>query len=262
MSGRAMGGTVDVTNSPVVAGVHVPASGGRSLEERNALGALTGKGGMDETAVTVTAIREVGPDAIAIDVETPDGFDAAPGQFVKVVLSVDGKEESRFYTISSPHVGDTFEMTVGIDPDGDVSPHLRELSAGEEFRLSGPYGNAYYEGEEQVCLIAGGPGIGPAVGIAERALADGGEAAVVYRDDDPIHRERLDGLEAEGGDVQVLGGSDSLADAVAAGLSTLSGNIESTQVFVYGFAEFLDDAMDAIGAAGGEPDRAKVENFG
>jgi ferredoxin-NADP reductase len=217
---------------------------------------------MDETPVTVTAIREVGPDAIALDVETPDGFDAAPGQFVKVVLTLDGEEQSRFYTISSPRVGDTFEMTVGIDPDGDVSPHLRDLSAGEEFRLSGPYGNAYYEDEERVCLIAGGPGIGPAVGIAERALADGGEAVVVYRDDGPIHGERLDALEVEGGDVRVLSGSDPLADAVTTSLSTLSGDIGSTQVFVYGFAEFLDDAMDAIEAAGGEPDSAKIENFG
>ncbi|MFC7073684.1 FAD-dependent oxidoreductase [Halovenus rubra] len=217
---------------------------------------------MEETPAEVNEVRDVGPDAIALDIESPDDFDAAPGQFIKVTLTVDGDEESRFYTISSPSVEDTFEMTVGIDSDGEVSPQLRALSAGDELVLSGPYGNAYYEEEDQVCLIAGGPGIGPSVGIAERALTDGGEAAVVYRDDDPIHRERLETLTADGGDVRVLDSESSLSTAVRASLDTLSGDIETTQVFVYGFAEFLDDAMDAIERAGGEPDGAKVENFG
>lgn len=213
---------------------------------------------MDETSVAVRAVRNAGPNAIALDIETPAAFDATPGQFVKVVLSVDGDEQSRFYTISSPVVEDTFEMTVGIDPDGEMSPQLRELSAGDELVIAGPYGNAYYEGESQVCLLAGGPGIGPAVGIAERTLADGGEAAVVYRDDDPIHEARLAALEADGAAVTVIDSSTPLGPAVEDSLT----DTEATQVFVYGFADFLDDAMEAIDAAGGEPDRAKVENFG
>jgi 3-phenylpropionate/trans-cinnamate dioxygenase ferredoxin reductase subunit len=213
---------------------------------------------MDETAVAVRAVRDAGPNAIALDIETPAAFDATPGQFVKVVLTVDGDEQSRFYTISSPVVEDSFEMTVGIDPDGEMSPQLRELSAGDELVIAGPYGNAYYEGESQVCLLAGGPGIGPAVGIAERALADGGEAAVVYRDDDPIHEGRLAGLEDDGAVVTLLDSSTPLGPAVADSLT----DPEATQVFVYGFADFLDDAVEAIDAAGGDPDRAKVENFG
>jgi ferredoxin-NADP reductase len=221
---------------------------------------------MDDTAVTVAAVRNVGPDAIALDIETPAEFDAIPGQFVKLILEVDGEDESRFYTISSPSVSDTFELTIGIDPDGDVSPKLQELSAGDDVRLSGPYGNAYYENESSVCLLAGGPGIGPAVGIAERALTDGGNAAIIYRDDTPIHENRLDALADQGAFVSVIDSDDSLSDAVENALGTaleaddeLS---EEIQVFVYGFADFLDDSMGAIEAAGGEPDRAKVENFG
>lgn len=217
---------------------------------------------MENTAVSVTAVRDVGPNAIALDVETPAEFDAAPGQFVKLVLTVDGEEHSRFYTISSPSVDETFELTIGIDPDGEVSPQLRDLSAGDDVVVSGPYGNAYYEGESSVCLIAGGPGIGPAIGIAERALSDGGQAAVIYRDDDPIHEDRLSTLQNDGGFVTVLEETDSLSTAVESGLASIDEHIEDAQVFVYGFAEFLDAAMDAIATAGGEPDRAKVENFG
>ncbi|PSP26933.1 oxidoreductase [Halobacteriales archaeon QH_2_65_14] len=201
---------------------------------------------MEETTVRITAVRDVGPNAIAIDVETPPGFDAAPGQFVKFVISVDGEQQSRFYTISSPQVGETFELTVGIDPDGGVSPHLRDLGPDDEVVISGPYGNAYYEGEHSVCLIAGGPGVGPAVGIA-----------------DPIHGDRLDRIERAGGFVRVLDSSDPLSAGVEAGLASMDEeDVGEMQVFVYGFADFLDDAMSAIAAAGGEPDRAKVENFG
>lgn len=211
---------------------------------------------MDERSLTVTAVRSVGPDSIAIDVETPDEFDAKPGQFVKLTLDIDGEAESRFYTISSPDVVDTFEMTVGIDPDGAVAPHLAELEAGDSVRISGPFGSDYYEGEPRAILLAGGPGIGPAVGIAERALAAGNDAAVVYRDHAPIHEDRLDALRADGALVEVLDGDANLTDAVAEAAA------DGGQVFVYGFADFLDDAMLALETAGIDTEDAKVENFG
>ena len=211
---------------------------------------------MDQTAVTVAAVHDVGPEAIAVEFETPDGFEARPGQFVKLVATVDGEEEPRFYTISSPDVEGTFELTIGIDPEGAVTPQLRSLAAGEQMTLSGPYGDAYYEDEPRVLVLAGGPGIGPAVGIAERAVADGGEAAIVYRDDEPIHEERLADLGARGVDIEILTPTQTLDDAVANALT------DDTQVFVYGFADFLDDAMAALEAAGVDTEDAKVENFG
>jgi 3-phenylpropionate/trans-cinnamate dioxygenase ferredoxin reductase subunit len=211
---------------------------------------------MDERSLRVAAVRTVGPDAIAIDVETPAEFSAQPGQFVKLTLEVDGEDQSRFYTISSPDVGDTFEMTVGIDPDGDVAPHLADLEAGDTVRISGPFGSDYYEGEARSILLAGGPGIGPAIGIAERAVADGNDAAVVYQDDAPIHEDRLDALRESGVTVHVLAGDADLTDAV----TDVTG--EGGQVFVYGFADFLDNAMAALESAGVDTEDAKVENFG
>lgn len=211
---------------------------------------------MDETPLSVAAVDEVGPDTVAIAFESPPAFGARPGQFVKLVMEVDGETEPRFYTISSPDVEDTFEVTVGIDPDGGVSPSLRSLSAGDEVVVSGPFGNAYYEDESRVLVLAGGPGVGPAVGIAERALEDGNGAAVVYRDETPVHEQRLAALGDGGADVAILGPADSLTEAAAAALA------DDTQVFVYGFADFLDDATAAIEAAGGDPEAAKVENFG
>ncbi|MFW6017677.1 MAG: ferredoxin--NADP reductase [Halapricum sp.] len=213
---------------------------------------------MDRTPLTVASVESVGPDSIAVAFETPSSFSAHPGQFLKLTLETEDGEQSRFYTISSPDVEDTFELTVGIDPEGAVAPRLAELQAGDEIAVAGPFGDAYYEGDGDVLVLAGGPGVGPAVGIGERAVEEGNAAAIVYRDDAPIHRDRLDDLSDAGAFVRVVDGEADLIDPVAAALEA----VEDAQVFVYGFADFLDVAMDALEAAGGDADTAKVENFG
>jgi len=215
---------------------------------------------MDATETTVAAVSDVGPDAVAIDIETPPGFGAEPGQFVKLSTTIDGEREGRFYTVSSPTTEGTFEFTVSYDPDegGAFSEYLVNIEAGDTVEIAGPFGDDYYEGETRVVVLAGGPGVGPAVAIAERALADGHEAAVVYRDDHPLHEDRLATLAGTSADVFVLSADDSLTDAVAAVVT----GADDEQVFVYGFADFLEAAEAAVEAAGGDYDGAKVENFG
>jgi len=212
---------------------------------------------MDAT-VAVTAVRDVGPRTIAIEFEAPTGLDADPGQFLKLVGTVDGEEYARFYTLSSPGIDDTFEITVGIDPEeaGPFSDFLRDLAPGDTVDISGPFGRSFYEGEARVVVLAGGPGVGPAVGIGEAAAADGNEVAIVYRTDAPAHEDRLDALRAAGASVAVTGGD--VDDHVAAAVTGTS----DEQVFVYGFEEFIDAASAALDAAGLDPDAAKVENFG
>jgi 3-phenylpropionate/trans-cinnamate dioxygenase ferredoxin reductase subunit len=211
---------------------------------------------MDPTTTRVTAVRDVGPDAIALDIETPTAFEARPGQFMKVSADLNGESESRFYTISSPDVEETFELTVEVDPEGTLGPWLADREAGDELEVTGPFGTDYYEGEERAVLLAGGPGIGPAVGIAERALADGNDAAIVYRDETPIYEDRLDAVADAGAPVHVLGPDDDVTEATAEALEG------GGQVFIYGFADFLDVATEAINEGGGDPETAKVENFG
>jgi ferredoxin-NADP reductase len=213
---------------------------------------------MEDAELAVVAVESVGPDAVAIDFESPPDFDAQPGQFVKLTVSVDGEDISRFYTISSPDVADTFEITVGIDPDGDLAPHLESLTAGDRVRVAGPFGSDFYEDEESVVVLAGGPGVGPAVAIAERAHADGNDAVVVYRDEDPIHADRIERLREQGVTVAVLDSGQGLSAAVESALA----DRPDPQLFVYGFAEFIDAATGAIEAAGGDTSTAKIENFG
>lgn len=225
---------------------------------------------MDPTDATVVAVRDVGAHAVALSIETPAGFDARPGQFVKLSLVIGGEPESRFYTVSSPDVEGTFEVTLTYDARADeeaLGPRLAALDPGDTVAVTGPFGDAYYEDEPRTLVLAGGPGIGPAVGIAERTLADGGEAAVVYRTaavtpgaddgDPPIHEERLGALAAAGAPVAVVDSDDALAAAVREVATD-----GDRQAFVYGFEGFVEAAREALDAGGIDPATAKVESFG
>lgn len=206
---------------------------------------------MEPTQTTITAVRTVGTDTITVDLETPEGFSAQPGQFVKLSTTIDGEHVSRFYTLSSPDVGDTVETTIGIDPDGELGPWI-ENAEGETITVEGPYGSAYYENEDDSLILAGGPGIGPAVGIGERALDDGNEVTIIYLDDDPAHEQRLSELQEAGATVVI---TDELGNHVES-------YYDGQQVFVYGFQNFVTESLEALEDAGGNPDEAKVENFG
>ena len=216
--------------------------------------------------VSVEAVREVGSDTVALDLETPDGFEPVPGQFV-LIRAVPGREDQRdvdedevvmrHYTLSSPSVGETFEITVGIDPEGDLSPWLADLDPGQTVHLDGPYGTITYERDCDVVAIAGGPGVGPAVAIAEAAHEAGHDAVVVYQDDEPAHVDRLEALEENGAVVGLIdaGAAEELADAIAT-------HHDAGQVYAFGFEEFVRTAADAIDDAGGDSDEALIENFG
>jgi ferredoxin-NADP reductase len=209
---------------------------------------------MDATDVTVRSVETVGPDTIALEFETPDGFDARPGQFVLARATIDGDEISRYYTLSSPGVAETFEITVGVDPEGDLSPWLADRQAGDAVTIEGPFGEVYYEDEPSVVVFAGGPGVGPAVGLGEAVASAGNDVSIVYQDDEPAHEERLSSLSKAGANVAIVG--DGALDDVVAEFAGAG------QVYVFGFQEFVEDVRDAIEAAGGDFGTAKVENFG
>lgn len=209
---------------------------------------------MDPTEVVVESVEQVGQKTVAITFASPDGFDADPGQFVLVRATLDGEDLARHYTISSPTVEETTELTVGIDPDGDLSPWLAGLDPGDTIKIQGPYGEIYHEAGDAIAL-AGGPGIGAAVAVAERALDTGGSATVVYQpESDPAHRDRLLGIVERGGTVHVVAEDEAFQSAVAAVL-------DDAQVYVFGFRPFVEAARDAIEAGGGDPEAAAYEPF-
>jgi ferredoxin-NADP reductase len=209
-----------------------------------------------ETAVCVASVEQVGKDTVAVELETPEGFEAQPGQFVKLSAELDGETENAFYTISSPYVTDTFEITVAADEDADLGQWLAARDPGEDVDMFGPLGDTHYEGESSVVCLAGGPGIGPCLAIAERVTEAGGDVTLLYQDDEPVHEDRLDALDDAGATVRITDLDTPLADVAD---DALEGD---AQVFVYGFDDFVGEANDLLEAAGRNPDDAKVENFG
>lgn len=209
---------------------------------------------MEDVAVPVVGVESAGEDAVAITFESPPEFDGSPGQFVRLAAEIDDEIVQRFYTLSSPDVAETFEVTVSVDPEGSLGPWLADRSPGDTVTISGPYGNHYYEGETQLVVVAAGPGIGPAVGIGERAVDDGAEVALVFPAEQVIHRDRLDAL-AEAG--AMLLPYEDLDAAIAEALDDVPGT-----PFVYGFEGFVSDAARGLRAAGVDTDDAKIESFG
>ncbi|AFZ74252.1 FAD-dependent oxidoreductase [Natronobacterium gregoryi] len=209
------------------------------------------------TPVTVESVRDVGPSTIALELETPAAFDALPGQFVLLRAAPEDEVIERHYTLSSPSTEGTFELTVGVDPDGELSPWLAELDGGETVHVDGPFGQITYERDRDVVAVAGGPGVGPAVSIAEAAHDAGHEAVVVYQDDDPAHEQRLETLEDEGATVVLADENDdgTIADAIET-------HLKDGQCYAFGFEAFVTAVSDAIEDAGGDPDDALIENFG
>lgn len=201
----------------------------------------------------ITRIDDVGPRTVAIEVESPPEFEAYPGQFVLVRADLEGEEETGYYTISSPDVEDTFEMTVAVKPDGTLGPWLAERSVGDTVRVDGPFGDVQYLGDDDAVVLAGGPGIGPAVGIGERALARGREVAILYGGARPAHQTRLDALESDGGTVVV---DEALDEAVAAV------DFATAAIYVFGFEGFVEQAKRALSEAGVDTTTVEFESFG
>jgi ferredoxin-NADP reductase len=201
--------------------------------------------------VTVDAVETVGERTVALELRTPEGFDAEPGQFLLVRATVDGVEETGYYTLSSPDTDGTMEVTVEYVPEGTLAPWLAERKPGDTVEIEGPFGDVRYTGEGPAVVLAEGPGIGPAVGIAERARASDHDATVVFWGQDPPHRDRLDALEAGGATVLLVESLDEAADTLAAADAT---------VYVFGFESFVRDAKTVADAVG--VDDLRAESFG
>ena len=203
--------------------------------------------------VAIARIEDVGDGTIAFELETPADFEASPGQFVLVRAEIEGSEETGYYTISSPDVAESFEITVAVTPDGTLGPWLADRSVGEEITVEGPFGTVQYSGESDAVVIAGGPGIGPAVGIGERAIASGHDVTIVYGGRNPPHAGRLEALERDGATVVTSEDIESATSGV---------DLSIGEIFVFGFADFVERVDAALTERGIDTDDVEIENFG
>jgi ring-1,2-phenylacetyl-CoA epoxidase subunit PaaE len=122
-------------------------------------------------------IRETA-DAATLVFENPDGnrIFYKSGQFLTFILSVDGHEHRRSYSLSSsPYVEQELAVTIKKVSGGKVSNYLVDnAKPGEGFKVMLPMGNFTPEFQadrkRNLVLIGGGSGITPLISIAKSAL--------------------------------------------------------------------------------------------
>jgi len=87
------------------------------------------------------------------------------GQYVNVMVNVQGVRTSRPYSISSAPLAERMELTVRDKTGGFVAPYLfNELKVGDLLETTGPAGHFYHEpliDGENLVFLAGGSGITP-----------------------------------------------------------------------------------------------------
>lgn len=121
-------------------------------------------------------VRET-PDTVTIVFEQPEPhLDYKPGQFLTVIIEINGKEERRSYSLcTSPFVDPFPAITVKRLPGGIVSNYLNDhIFPGKKVTVMKPMGhftNEYHSKHERAYgMIAAGSGITPIMGIIKSIL--------------------------------------------------------------------------------------------
>lgn len=110
-------------------------------------------------------------------------FQYLPGQFLRLLLEIDGKAVKRAYTIASTPTRNSYiEITVKREEYGLVSRYLHDrVNVGDVLNLSAPAGKLTFTGSEHgsIVLIGGGVGLTPLMSVV-RELTDIGWDNEIY----------------------------------------------------------------------------------
>lgn len=227
-------------------------------------------------------------DAVTIQFKQPlfRKIKYTPGQFLTVLLDIDGKKVRRAYSMSSTptldsHVGITVKRVEG----GLVSNYLNDkVKKGDSIEVMKPLGNFTLETDKgnkrNIVLIGGGSGITPLMSILKSVLYFEPESAVslIYansNEDSIIFKAKLEELKDKFGDrlniVHILskpkqmhnGYSGRLDDAMMANICNLLPKVEGidTEYFICGPEGMMDAAKAGLKLAKVPKSRIYTESF-
>jgi ring-1,2-phenylacetyl-CoA epoxidase subunit PaaE len=127
--------------------------------------------------LTVKEIIKETNDAITIVFEDPENeIKYLPGQYITLIMNIDGEEVRRSYSLSSSPDQDTYPaVTVKKLDGGKVSSYLlNELKTGDNIKIMAPKGNFttnFDPGLKRILVFfAGGSGITPLMSLIKSAL--------------------------------------------------------------------------------------------
>jgi ferredoxin-NADP reductase len=229
----------------------------------------------------VADLRDETDTARTLSLEIVDWPGHVAGQHVDVRLTApDGYTAVRPYSIASAPGDGHVEITVEIDPDGEVSPYLaREVSVGDQLEIRGPLGGWFIwrpTQTEPVELIAGGSGLVPLMSMLRSRAASDSTAPfrLVYSLRRPEATLYADALVALGklNDVEV---SYAYTREAPVGWTEPVGRLDAERVaertwppaehpttYICGPTAFVEAVADLLLAAGHEASRIRTERFG
>ena len=139
--------------------------------------------------LVIARIFDETPDVKTFRLVAVDGgplpFTHAAGQYLNLVLTIDGRRVNRSYTIASPPTRNGYcEISVKRTMGGYASQHLHDTwREGQHVKVSAPAGRFVFRGGDadprRIVLIAGGIGLTPLMSIV-RSLTDRGWMGEIY----------------------------------------------------------------------------------
>lgn len=216
-------------------------------------------------------IRET-RDAVSIVLDVPPGsaaqFGYQAGQFLTLLVSVDGREHRRCYSMSSPP-GEDLQITVKRDRDGVVSNWLNDRAApGDELPALPPQGRfVLRDSDRALVAFAGGSGITPVFSLLRTALQSGTRTTRLFyanrSRDAVIFDQALASLNARHPDRFVLHHhlDDNSGYVTSADVEAFVRDAGDADVYLCGPNEFMETVRNALCAAGIPGDRLHVEHF-
>jgi CDP-4-dehydro-6-deoxyglucose reductase len=112
----------------------------------------------------IISIEDISKDTKHITMSVPSDFDFYPGQFVSIILNIDGEELRRPYSIASKPQPDQLELCIKILPEGKATPTLGKLKPGDKLSVMGPMGTFFIADKslaKPITFISTGTGVAP-----------------------------------------------------------------------------------------------------
>jgi ring-1,2-phenylacetyl-CoA epoxidase subunit PaaE len=135
--------------------------------------------GSQYLSLKVREIIKETADTVTIYFEQPEPYlDYKPGQYLTVILDINGKEERRSYSLcTSPYVDPYPGITVKKIKDGLVSNFLNDkIRPGKSVEVMKPMGHFtmdyHSQNKRHVVMVTGGSGITPIMGITKSLLVN------------------------------------------------------------------------------------------
>lgn len=238
-------------------------------------------GGVDVAALAdgfvPLRIKRVVPetrDAVSIVLDVPPSsvqqFDYQAGQFLTLLVGVDGHEHRRCYSMSSsPVLGEDLQITVKRDRDGVVSNWLNDAaSPGDQLPALPPQGRfVLHDSDRELIAFAGGSGITPVFSLLHTALASSKRTARLFyanrSREAVIFDEALASLKTRHADRFVLHHHLDVDSGFVtqADIEAFVQDTGDADVYICGPNEFMEIVRSALSAAGVPADRLHVEHF-